>query len=589
MRRLLLLLSFLLMSFNRAEATLWISEPPIKIGVLKTEHLDETTAAQAILLDKLRKEFQPRVVSLAYYDWNGLEKAIKGKSVDLILVNSPFFSTIEHEKNIKPLVGLIRKDAIDADHMLAGTLVTGNQNIPPRLSSLRGKDLYLASAANESNIVFRNFLLSKEVNENKFFSKVHEINGGTNELLDAIEKHPDAAALLPACALEDEKEFRKNIVSKLRVIDEKFGDGLNCKRTTSLYPGWVLASVSQDDMNMVHKATAAALTTVMADSLQWGFPPSNFDSIRNVLIDLRYGPYEKTDPLRIKEFIYANRYWALGILLTVLLIAVHSVIVSVQVRRKTRSIETLMEEKILFSKEITAAKERIQAMEKFQSLNQLSSLLAHELKQPLGAIRNYSRGLMKRADKNTVDNKVLCSTLAVIVSQSDRAASIVEHVRKYAKNVSIEREILDVNRVVADTVRTFRNSYAYSGKVLFKPIQKELSAEINVLEVELALINLLKNSSEALAGLPNPEIIVSTSQSEGNAVISVKDNGRLYSQEEVQNFFQPLFTTKENGMGLGLTIVTHIVEEHGGRLNTFANPNGGVTFQLIFPLMNNLS
>ena len=103
------------------------------------------------------------------------------------------------------------------------------------------------------------------------------------------------------------------------------------------------------------------------------------------------------------------------------------------------------------------------------------------------------------------------------------------------------------------------------------------------------LINLLKNSSEALAGLPNPEIIVSTSQSEGNAVISVKDNGRLYSQEEVQNFFQPLFTTKENGMGLGLTIVTHIVEEHGGRLNTFANPNGGVTFQLIFPLMNNLS
>lgn len=118
-------------------------------------------------------------------------------------------------------MGLIRKDAIDADHMLAGTLVTGNQNIPPRLSSLRGKDLYLASAANESNIVFRNYLLSKEVNENKFFSKVHEINGGTNELLDAIEKHPDAAALLPACALEDEKEFRKNIVSKLRVIDEK--------------------------------------------------------------------------------------------------------------------------------------------------------------------------------------------------------------------------------------------------------------------------------------------------------------------------------------------------------------------------------
>lgn len=196
MRRLLLLLSFLLMSFNRAEATLWISEPPIKIGVLKTEHLDETTAAQAILLDKLRKEFQPRVVSLAYYDWNGLEKAIKGKSVDLILVNSPFFSTIEHEKNIKPLVGLIRKDAIDADHMLAGTLVTGNQNIPPRLSSLRGKDLYLASAANESNIVFRNYLLSKEVNENKFFPRFMR---STEEPMSFLMRSRSTLMLRPSC------------------------------------------------------------------------------------------------------------------------------------------------------------------------------------------------------------------------------------------------------------------------------------------------------------------------------------------------------------------------------------------------------
>lgn len=79
MRRLLLLLSFLLMSFNRAEATLWISEPPIKIGVLKTEHLDETTAAQAILLDKLRKEFsasgcQSRLLRL---EW--IRKSHKGQ------------------------------------------------------------------------------------------------------------------------------------------------------------------------------------------------------------------------------------------------------------------------------------------------------------------------------------------------------------------------------------------------------------------------------------------------------------------------------------------------------------------------------
>ena len=130
MRRSLFLLFIVLLCQTCADATVWVSstEPPIRIGVLQTEHLDETASAQAILLDKLRRDFHPRIINLEYLDWKGLENAIKGRSLDLILVNSPFYSTIEHEKGVKPLVGLIRRGAVDADHMLAGTLVTGKDN-----------------------------------------------------------------------------------------------------------------------------------------------------------------------------------------------------------------------------------------------------------------------------------------------------------------------------------------------------------------------------------------------------------------------------------------------------------------------------
>lgn len=572
-----------------ADATVWVSstEPPIRIGVLQTEHLDETASAQAILLDKLRRDFHPRIINLEYLDWKGLENAIKGRSLDLILVNSPFYSTIEHEKGVKPLVGLIRRGAVDADHMLAGTLVTGKDNKEGSLSSVRGKELYLAASTNESNIVFRHYLQEKGLDEKRFFSKIHEVKGGVDEVFKILEKHPDAVGLLPACVLEEAAEFRKMEISNLKVIDEKFGNGLDCKRTTDVYPGWVLASIKQDDMSLVHKATASALTTVMADSLHWGFPPTNFTSIRNALIDLKYGPYAHMDSLRLTEVVYAHRYWVVGIFGSIVLIIIHSFILGIQVRRKTRNIELLMEEKIKISKEIAEAKEKIQSMEKFESVNQMSSMLAHELKQPLGAIRNYSRGLIRRADKNSIDKDVLCSALTVIVNQSDKAVSIVDQVRKYAKNTSIERKILDLNVVVAEAVKTFQNSYEYSVSVKFKESEKPLSVEINALEFQLVIINLLKNAAEAISTLNSPEINVQIKRVDNNAVVSVKDNGKIYSAQEIEQFFRPMFTTKTKGMGLGLTIVSCIVEGHGGRLEAAANPDGGLTFKLIIPLTIN--
>ena len=79
-----------------ASATTWMSggEPALRIGVLDQQHLEEMSSEQAILLDRLRRTLHPRLVTLQYYDWTGLEHAIKNKSLDLIIVNSAFFSLI---------------------------------------------------------------------------------------------------------------------------------------------------------------------------------------------------------------------------------------------------------------------------------------------------------------------------------------------------------------------------------------------------------------------------------------------------------------------------------------------------------------
>jgi len=567
-------------------ATVWVSstEPPINIGVIKTEHLEATAATQAILLDKLRREFQPRVVNLTYYNWDGLEKAVRGHSLDLVLVTSAFFSTIEHEKGVKALIGLVRNGSVDADHILAGTLVINKPCKSCGLEDIKGKKLYLAKNADESNIVFRGYLRQKGIRERNFFHSVQLLNGGVEKLLETLNQEKEAIGLLPTCVLEDISETKHDLVKKLSVIDEKSGDGLDCKRTTDLYPGWVLAAIKQDDMPMIRKATATALNTVMAGSLQWGFPPEKFESIRNVLIDLKLGPYAQ-NTFRLTDVLYANRYWVFTLIGVILLIITHSVLVSIQVRRKTRSIEKLMEEKVRFTEEMAQTRERIHNMERFQSVSQLSALLAHELKQPLGAIRNYSRGLIKRSQKGNVSQEVLSSALDVIVNQSDKAASIVDQVRTYAKSSSVQRELLDLNNLVRHTVETFKSSYDTLANIRVLCTNRPLPVEVNSLELELVIVNLLKNASDALQGIPAPLIEVQTTIADQVAVLSIKDNGRKYAKEDVKKFFRPMFSTKQQGMGLGLTIAVYIIEGHGGRIEAFSNPEGGLTFRLTLPLV----
>ncbi len=568
-------------------STVWVSstEPPIKIGVLQSNHLEENEAAQAILLDKLRREFHPRSVSLTYLDWKQMEKSVRSKEFNLVLVNSPFFATIERAPSVRPLIGLVRDGAVDAEHMLAATLVVPKEKVTPNLIELKNKTLYRSEVAEEANLVFKGYLHDKGFKEENFFKRVIPVKGNLYDLLEKIHGDSDAVAILPACALEEISEGRPQLVKHFSVVEPKAGDGLNCLRTTSLYPGWVLASLSDDDLLMIRKATAAALNTPMAGHLQWSFPPNNFQGIRNVLIDTRTGPYAHMEDQSFKDFLYAHRYWVWGFVSVLFLIFVHGILVELQVRRKTKSIAKLMEEKVRFSKEMSATRERLQDLEKFQSLNQLSALLAHELKQPLGAIRNYSRGLVKRARKNNqLDLESCCSVLEVIVAQSDKAAQIVEQVRQYAKNSSAERQVVQLNSLLSSTVLTFKNSYEYSGKLTVSISSEPIQVEVNLFEIELVIINLLKNAAEAIAVTSSPHISVSLKTENKFAVLVVRDNGKIVSKEDIKRFFKPLFTTKKQGMGLGLTICTYIAEGLGGRLDAEPNPHGGASFILTLPL-----
>ena len=392
--------------------------------------------------------------------------------------------------------------------------------------------------------------------------------------------------MFPACSLEELEQSKPELTKHLKVVEGKKGGGLGCLRTTDLFPGWVLASIHDKDLPMIRRATAAALTTNMSGSLQWSFAPENFEGIRNVLIDLKIGPYATDDRAAILSYLIKYKYWLYGATVILLLVLTHSILVTLQVRRKTKSIQDLMEEKIKFTQEMSEAREKLQIIEKFQSINQMSSLLAHELQQPLGAIKNFSRGLVRKAQKGKMDKDVFNLAMNEIIAEVDKAAEIVTYARAYAKNTPTQREVINLNQAASTAFKTFLSANNFKGETKLELSSTPLMVEICVWEIEVVLLNLLKNAAEALVNEANAKITMKVSGKESYCLVSVEDNGIIADDELIKKIFKPLFSTKKDGLGLGLAIAIHIAESHAGRLTAKPNKNKGLIFELRLPLKN---
>ena len=169
-----------------------------------------------------------------------------------------------------------------------------------------------------------------------------------------------------------------------------------------------------------------------------------------------------------------------------------------------------------------------------------------------------------------------------IVEQGTRASEIVNRVRAYAKHQNPKLTMEDMSVSVDRAIETFVRSRRTTAPVV-RQIIPYLWADIDGWEIELAVLNILKNAADAIEGVEDGEIHVEVKPEDRYWRIEVTDNGPKVTQEDVDRFMMPLVTTKENGLGLGISIVANIAERHHGRLIGIANPERGVTICLDIP------
>ncbi len=220
-------------------------------------------------------------------------------------------------------------------------------------------------------------------------------------------------------------------------------------------------------------------------------------------------------------------------------------------------------------------------------IGQLASALAHELNQPVGAIGNFlraSRRLLAKAEPEPAAD--VRHYVNQAIDQADRAAAIIEGIRALADTGHAPRAAGDINAAVEEALAIALLDRRGEGvAVVARPADGLPPVLMNRIQVQQVVLNLVRNAIEAMAASPRRELVVETRLIDGAGVeVAVGDTGVGLAPEVEARLFKPFVSTKDTGMGIGLSISRSLVESQDGRMSAERNAAGGTTFRFTLPL-----
>lgn len=222
------------------------------------------------------------------------------------------------------------------------------------------------------------------------------------------------------------------------------------------------------------------------------------------------------------------------------------------------------------------------------TMGEMATGLAHELNQPLSAIVNFASGCVRRLQSGLGDEAELVGALAQITLQAERAGEIIRHLRALVAKQPREHEVADLNSLVVEVasfVEYEANRHQVEVTIELQP--GGLSIDVDVVQIEQVLLNLVRNAIEAMRQVA-PEkrrLDLITRRLDANYVeVLVKDSGPGIPSDTLNQLFDAFFSTKESGMGMGLSISRKIVESHEGHLSVKSEIGQGAVFSMVLPI-----
>jgi hypothetical protein len=217
--------------------------------------------------------------------------------------------------------------------------------------------------------------------------------------------------------------------------------------------------------------------------------------------------------------------------------------------------------------------------EREQAWREMAKQVAHEIKNPLTPMRLSVQSFQRNFNPDDPDiRKKVEEYSDTLIYQIDTMSTIASAFSNFAKMPAQQNEILNVPKIVKLALDIFNEDY-----ILFTSEKEEILAKIDRTQLIRVVTNLVKNATQALEDVENPRILVRVEEEETDVCISVSDNGVGITEENKERVFEPKFTTKSSGMGLGLPMVKNLVETYGGSITFTSKRNKGTIFTVRFP------
>ncbi len=237
--------------------------------------------------------------------------------------------------------------------------------------------------------------------------------------------------------------------------------------------------------------------------------------------------------------------------------------------------------------ELQTQRDHLAHIQRVSALGQLSSTLAHEISQPLGAIlRNAEAGELFLG-KAPLDIDELRAIFEDIQRDEQRAAAVIDRMRSFMKRQEFEAEKFSVTELLTQMVPFLKAEFQVRNARLVLEVPPMLPAvRGDRIQLQQVLVNLLLNSLEALGGSPpsRRDVVIRVSSTGGQVEFAVMDRGPGIAPTQLGSVFEPFMSTKKTGTGIGLAICKGIVEGHGGRIWAEPNPEGGAIIRFTLPV-----
>lgn len=582
----------LLVAAATCTATAVAAEDPIRLAVTEFSSPNPKFELFRATQEAIRKAVAPRRVEFLQLPIDQLEAAVRSRHVDILLTGAGFYRR-NVGLGLRDIATAISPQQPNPDKSVGSVFIARQDRSDIKgIADLKNRSIATTfpGAFHGEHIPFGE-IERLGFDSRRFFSELRHYGVEMDRIVEAVQRGEVDAGIVRACHFEDSQARTPGAYADLKILDGRQDLMINCITSTALYPNWsVLVTPTLTPQEVRHIVAALLEMPPTTLGLAWGVA-SDFGPVDELLRTLAIGPYTYLREWTLRRLLTEYWQWFFFAGLMVLAGLYHSFELSRQVKRRTTELNAAYERQTALSNAASRSARQLDALQRASAVQQLSSLVAHELAQPLSTLVCYTRGLRRVVGRGATAVPGEVEAIAArIEAAAEKADSIIQKVREFARRRPPSFTSLELGPSLRRAVEHLRLANA-DASIRSADIQVECPAGIRIeadpLELELVTVNLVRNAVEAFLdsgeAASDCRVKIRVQPNDTTVLIEFLSNSPPIDADTFSQLGRPTLSAKSDGLGLGLSIVMAIVERHAAQIDFNRSDSGSLCVRIGFP------